>query len=161
MTEKNLVAEQKEKAINLDGQWYGYYQYGAEFGPNVEGTRLVFSIIIEQQADRSFTGKCVELEGIGVNREVARLQGYIDDTFISFVKHYKKHQHIDATGKDIELEDTSSTRLMYSGTIDPETEIITGKWEVWLDRLEGIDHNPGEVTTGSWEISRNPSRYGI
>jgi hypothetical protein len=161
MTEKKLTLQPAEKAIDLNGQWYGFYQYGAEYGPLVEGAKILFSIIVDQKEDRSFTGKCVELEGIGVNTEVARLQGYIDDTFISFVKHYKKHQAIDEKGKDVESGEVSSTRLMYSGTIDRETDIITGKWEIWVDKAENADNNPGEVTTGVWEISRDPSRYGI
>ncbi|MFN5477240.1 MAG: hypothetical protein ACK484_11685 [Sphingobacteriales bacterium] len=161
MTEKKLTLQPSEKAIDLNGKWYGFYQYGSEYGPLVEGARILFSITIEQKEDRSFTGKCVELEGIGVNTEVARLQGYIDDTFISFVKHYRKHQAIDEQGKDVDLGEVSSTRLMYSGTIDRETDIITGKWEIWVDRAKNIDNNPGEVTTGVWEISRDPSKYGI
>lgn len=159
--ENKLTIQQTDKAIDLNGQWYGFYQYGAEYGPRVEGSRMIFSIIIEQQDDRNFTGKCVELEGVGLNSEVARLQGYVDDTFISFVKHYRKHQAIDASGKDVDMGEMSSTRLMYSGTIDRETDTITGKWEIWLEGKDGEEHNPDEVTTGVWEISRNPSKYGI
>jgi hypothetical protein len=161
MTQIKKTISTNARAVDLNGQWFGFYKYGPEYGPKVEGEKIIFSIIIEQQDDRSFTGKCVEINGIGASSEIARLQGYIDDTFISFVKHYKKHPTLDSAGNPVELDSVSSTRLMYSGTIDLETDTITGKWEIWLDDVDAPEGDPSEVTTGTWEISRDPARYGI
>lgn len=149
------------KALDLNGQWFGFYQYGPEYGPKVEGEKIIFSIIIEQNDDNSFGGKCVEIGGVGSSAELARLQGYIDDTFISFVKHYNRQITVDEQGRETVSDEASSTRLMYSGTIDLDTYTITGKWEIWLDDANAPDRDAAEVTTGTWEISRDPARYGI
>jgi hypothetical protein len=161
MKEDKNTLESSENAVDLNGQWFGFYQYGPAYGPKIEGEKVIFSIIIDQTEGRSFTGKCVEINGIGSSTEIARLQGYIDDTFISFVKHYKIHHAIDPTGKETELPEVSSTRLMYSGTFDAETDTITGKWEIWLNDEDRPEVATSDVTTGTWEISRDPSRYGI
>ena len=148
-------------AVDLNGQWFGFYLYGPEYGPKIQGEKVIFSIIIEQTEERNFTGKCVEINGIGSSTEIAKLQGYIDDTSISFVKHYKIHHAIDPSGKETELPEVSSTRLMYSGTIDVETDTISGKWEIWLDETHAPEQKASDIATGTWEISRDPSRYGI
>lgn len=91
--------------ILLAGQWFGYFSYGPEYGDQLEGERVIFSLLIEQVFNNKFKGKCVELEGIGASTEVSFIEGYIENKFISFRKEYSNYFTIDEFGKEGKHED--------------------------------------------------------
>ena len=89
-----------QEVIFVEGQWYGYFSYGPDYGPELEGEKVVFSLLISLRGDGQFVGKCIELEGIGASREVSIIKGFVDGTSISFQKEYATYGTIDEQGNE-------------------------------------------------------------
>lgn len=88
-------------SIDFTGQWVGSFAYGPEYGDDLEGKKVQFRIFIDTFKDGQFTGKSVDLEGIGANFEIAQVKGYIDKDFISFTKEYPHFYGLDEAGNTI------------------------------------------------------------
>ena len=114
----------------IAGQWCGHFIYGPEYGPNLVGEQVVFSLLIDNVFNNQFKGKCIELEGIGASTEVSTIEVFLDKEFISFKKEYPTDSSIDKYGNECAYEGTGSPRLSYIGQIHRETNTFTGTWEI-------------------------------
>ena len=55
-----------------------HFDYGPEYGPEFYGEKVTFSFIIQDLGGGQFNGKCIELDGLGMNPGIATISGYID-----------------------------------------------------------------------------------
>jgi hypothetical protein len=88
-------------SIDFTGQWVGYFTYGQEYGEEVVGEKVQFRLFVDSFKDELFSGRSVDLEGIGANYEVAQIKGYIDGHFISFTKEYPHFYGLDEAGNTL------------------------------------------------------------
>jgi hypothetical protein len=147
--------------ISLAGQWYGFFSYGPEYGEELEGQKVIFSLLIEETFNNKFKGKCIELEGIGASTEVSTIEGFIENNFISFRKEYSTYYTIDEEGKEGLHEDLLQPRLSYAGTYNTDKQIFSGAWEIWSNERAAGDGTFVDICTGQWEISKDHTLYGV
>lgn len=147
--------------IVIAGQWYGYFSYGPEYGPELENEKVIFSFLIDEAFNNQFKGKCIELEGIGASTEVSTIQGFLETKFISFRKEYSTYYMFDENGKEAIHEDPGNPKLSYKGEFDEETKTFTGTWEIWSNERPSGDGILVDICTGNWEISRDNAKYGV
>jgi hypothetical protein len=150
-----------EEVISVQGQWYGYFSYGPDYGPELEGEKVVFSLLISQQGDGQFVGKCIELEGIGASREVSTIKGFVDGSTISFQKEYATYSTIDEQGNEGSYQGGLEPRISYQGVFDAKTNSFNGSWEIWGNEVPYGDETLVDICTGNWQISRQSSTYGV
>lgn len=142
--------------ISIAGQWFGFYNYGPEYGPALAGERVIFSLLIEQASENEFRGKCIEIEGIGSSTKVSTIEGSLDNNFISFIKTYPE-ENVPGEENMPECEN----RLSYRGKFEPDTGRFRGSWEMWSTQIILGNQNNAEINTGDWEISQSSERYGL
>ena len=147
--------------VSIAGQWYGYYNYGPEYGPELEGEKVIFSFLIEEVFNNQFKGKCIELEGIGASTEVSTIEGFLDNKFISFRKEYPTNFTMDEQGVEAKSEDYLSPRLSYNGQFNEKTNTFSGTWEIWSNERPAGEGAFVDIDTGDWEISKDSSKYGV
>ena len=147
--------------IVMAGQWYGYYSYGPEYGDKLEGEKVIFSLLIEEVFNNKFKGKCIELEGIGASTDVSTIEGFIENSFISFRKEYPTYYIIDERGKEIPYEEQLHPRLSYSGSYNPAKQTFYGSWEIWSYERPAGEETLVDIATGKWEISKDHTLYGV
>ncbi len=152
--------EDKSKII-LPGQWFGYYSYGEEYGLKVNGEKVTFSILFDNVFNNKFSGKCIELSGIGSVNEISSIEGFIENDLISFRKIYNGKYCIDEEENSFEIDDPSPHELSYEGQYNFLTKTFTGKWEVWLNDKTPGDLNYILIGNGGWEMSKDSSKYSI
>jgi hypothetical protein len=145
----------------IGGQWFGYFNYGPEYGPQLEGKRVYFSLLIEAKPDGQFTGTCIELEGIGASEEISSLTGFVENGFISFTKEYKRYGTIDENGWEGDYEGQLKPRLFYTGQMNYATQTCKGHWEMWAGEVLDGDGSQVFVTTGSWQMGRHAEDCNI
>jgi hypothetical protein len=150
-----------QEKVSIEGQWFGYFSYGPEYGPELEGEKVVFSLLVEQLNDGQFVGKCIELEGIGASREVSTITGFMDGNNISFKKEYSNYFTIDEQGNEGVHEASLAPRISYQGVYDAKTSSFNGSWEIWANEVSYGDGTFVDLCTGSWQISRESSSYGV
>lgn len=147
--------------ISIAGQWYGYFSYGPEYGPELEGEKVIFSFLIEEVFNNQFKGKCIELEGMGASTEVSKIEGFLENEFISFRKEYLTNYLIDEFGNELKDEKSSLTRLSYTGHFDENTKTFAGSWEIWTNEVSFGEGAFVIIQTGNWEISKDHIKYGL
>lgn len=147
--------------IQLAGQWFGFFSYGPEYGAFLVNEKVTFSILIEEVFNHQFKGKCIELEGIGASTELSNIEGFLENEFISFTKEYPTNNFIDEKGNAVYFEDTSNLRLSYKGKFNRFNQTFNGTWEIWSNEVPSGDGVFVNISTGTWELSKDPARYGI
>lgn len=150
-----------KNSILLNGQWFGYFSYGADYGEQLEGERVIFSLLIEEVFNNKFKGKCVELEGIGASTEVSFIEGFIENKFISFRKEYSTYFTIGEFGNEGKHEDLLHPRLSYTGIFNEETQTFSGEWEIITNERPAGEGTFVDICTGQWEISKDNTLYGL
>lgn len=146
---------------SIKGQWFGYFSYGPEYGPELEGHKVTFSLLIEELGDGQFKGKCIELEGIGASQEVSLINGFAEDGRISFTKEYTTYMTIDEDGVEGIHKDRVPPRISYIGSFQKQSGSFHGTWEIWANEVLYGDGSFVEISTGRWEISRESALYGV
>jgi predicted HicB family RNase H-like nuclease len=135
---------QQTKSVALTGQWAGYFTYGPEYGEEMHGEKVEFRIFIDESSDGLFEGKCVDIEGRGVDFEKSTVKGFIDGDVISFTKEYPA-QH----------PQQHPQQLVYSGQFNNRIASFGGQWEIWLNERP---HDKGlivDIRTGTWEMRKD------
>ena len=146
---------------SIAGQWFGSYSYGPEYGLKLEGEQVIFSILVDEVFNNQFKGKCIELEGLGASTEVSKIEGFIENNFISFTKEYPTNYYIDEFGKEVIVETEINNQLSYKGHYDEETKTFSGSWEIWRNVVSFGDSTSVNIGNGSWEFSKDNDKYRI
>jgi len=145
----------------ISGQWYGYFSYGPDYGAELEGEKVTFSFLIEEKGGGEFTGKCIELNGIGASKEVSTIKGFLEGDTISFQKEYKTPFAIDERGNEIPPGNGPMPPVSYLGKYNNKSDRFSGDWEIWVNEEAYGDGTFVDLCTGVWEMGRNASQYGI
>lgn len=120
-------------SINFPEQWLGYFSYGPEYGEDLAGEKVTFRLVVDSFNDGQFTGRSVDLEGIGANYEIAQINGYIEGYFISFTKQYPYFYGLDEAGNTIDDKGKQHPIVAYSGEYKPATKTYAGQWELRME----------------------------
>jgi hypothetical protein len=150
-----------KNSVSLAGQWFGYFSYGPEYGEQLEGERVIFSLLIQEIFNNKFKGKCIELEGRGASTEVSHIEGFIENNFISFRKEYSTYYTLDESGNEGKHLPFLHPRLSYTGSFNQSNETFSGTWEIIANEIPAGEGTFADVFTGHWEISRNHELYGL
>lgn len=140
---------------SMKGSWIGYYEYGPLYGEEIYGKRVEFRLDLDDLTEGTFEGVCQDLEGIGSNKGLAKIKGFIKEHFISFTKEYDSMWMIDETGKE-EPNDPRvlSSQLSYKGTYNPFRQEFTGEWEI-LSSIKFPDGSISEgIVYGTWAMKK-------
>jgi hypothetical protein len=132
---------QHTQPISLTGQWAGHFTYGPEYGEALHGEKVQFRIFIDESDDGLFEGKCVDIEGAGVDFEKSIVKGFIEGDAISFVKEYPTQD--------------STPQPIYSGHFNRNIRSFGGQWEIWSNERP---HGKGlivDICTGTWEMRKD------
>jgi hypothetical protein len=149
------------KKIELEGQWFGFYSYSEEYGETLSGEKVVMSLLFEKVFNNKFTGKCIELSGVGASEEISQIEGFIENDFISFKKEYQTYYQFEEDGTIKKIEDSGTHELSYEGVYDFDTKAFSGIWEIWFNERAHGEYNYVRIGEGTWELSKNSTRYGL
>jgi hypothetical protein len=153
-----LLNAAKSKMISskdFKGQWIGYFTYGPAYGDELNGEKVQFRLFVNACSNMEFSGKSIDLEGIGANYEVAEVKGFLKEDFISFTKQYPHYHEIDETGNTLTDQNSQHPEIQYEGYYDSHSKKITGIWEMSFD-LQQVGENWLEhVCSGTWEIKKD------
>jgi hypothetical protein len=105
----------------VKGHWTGFYEYDSCYKATI--SKAAFRMILDDLGNGRFSGKCIDLESTGSNTGIATIEGYVEDSFISFTKEYPTFFETDESGSEIEITSTSKPLLTYMGQYD------------WLNKL--------------------------
>lgn len=141
--------------IDFTGQWAGHFAYGPEYGDDLVGEKVQFRIFVDSFCNEEFTGRSVDLEGIGANYEIARVKGYIDGDFISFTKQYPHLYGLDEAGKTVEDKTRQHPTVSYSGQYNATTKTFSGQWELRVEIAPVGEYWLEDICTGTWEIRKD------
>lgn len=132
------------------GQWQGFFRYGPQYGPLIEGQEAEFRLFIEELSNGEFSGRVIDWEGIGANGEVSSLKGFINGNDVSFTKQYDQSHAIDEQGNCRVVEGASGHAVRYRGCFDKNANQFVGEWEI----VGELGHAT-EVVTGTWRMKRH------
>jgi hypothetical protein len=134
------------------GQWQGFYQYGPEYGRNIEGKEAEFRLFIEDMVDGRFKGRCIDWSGFGAEGEVAIVEGFVDGFFISFVKQYDAAFYVDDWGRSALIEEATGHTVEYQGHYNLSAKCFKGRWEI--SKVVGSSENETieEFCSGTWTL---------
>jgi hypothetical protein len=106
----------------IKGHWTGFYEYDAIYKMTV--SKATFRMILHDLGEGKFNGKCIDLEGADSDSEVATIEGFMENSFISFTKEYPKFFEKDKNGNLIEIKSGSKPLLTYMGHYDWGTKLL-------------------------------------
>ncbi len=135
----------------IKGHWKGFYEYDSIYEVTVR--KATFRMILDDLGNGRFRGKCIDLEGAGSNVDVATIEGYMENSFISFTKEYPIFFEKDENGNEIELKSTSKPLLTYMGQYDWLNKTFSGTWEILMDDEEDKGGNMIISGAGKWEMA--------
>ncbi|MBP6688199.1 MAG: hypothetical protein KA160_10110 [Lacibacter sp.] len=148
-------ASSSDGTPSMNGKWTGYYEYGPLYGDQLYGEKVSFQLNLNDLGDDTFEGVCQDMEGIGSEKGVAKIKGFINDNFISFTKEYDDVWMFDEAGNE-EPNDPKvlSSQLSYKGTYNPHKREFTGEWEI----LSSIKLSDGSISEqiyyGTWAMKK-------
>ena len=142
-------------SIDLIGQWIGHFTYGSEYGDDLAGEKVQFRLFVDSFKDGQFTGRSIDLEGIGANYEIAQVNGYIDGDFISFAKQYPHFYGFGETGNTITVKNKQHPIVAYSGEYKFSTKTFAGQWELRMEIQPIGEYWLEDISSGTWEIHKD------
>jgi hypothetical protein len=141
-------------AMNISGQWKGYFWYGKEYG-ELEGESVEFMMFLDEHKGE-ITGKCFEMGGVGVAQgaDLAVINGFIKEGQLSFIKKYSHETFFDESGNPQVDETKPSQEIHYEGEFDVGESVFTGTWEI-VERSEIYgDCFVEYICTGTWMMKK-------
>lgn len=137
--------------IPISGQWNGTYTLGPEYGEKLEGKTEQFTLTLTEMEPGVFEGIAIDL----ADNELAHVHGYVEGTFISFVKRYDNPQVIEEDGTTRPLEaNVEQWHLHYSGNYDEVFAKFTGEWELTGPGDHNAQRDSVDIFTGAWEMEK-------
>ncbi len=135
------------------GQWQGFFRYGPQYGEYLEGKEAEFRLFIEKYDEGEFIGRVIDWEGIGAEGEVAKIEGFITDNFISFRKEYTQLLIIDEWGNTQTYGDIPGHTVVYEGNYDNVSKCFYGTWQISFEVDQIGEFIVEEVNNGTWRMA--------
>ena len=141
--------------MKLEGQWEGYYEYGAGYTLPHFGQRVKMTAFIEGNSD-SFTGTIEEEQSDFSVNYPSTIKGFCEEDFISFVKTYPVYPVLDVEGQTSLIKEEGNLEVHYEGFLDFENKALYGTWTiVELFSAENGEHFES-VCEGIWMLRSTP-----
>ncbi|MFL5740219.1 MAG: hypothetical protein ACJ75B_08375 [Flavisolibacter sp.] len=135
----------------IAGRWNGYYEHDNSYDVSVR--KVTFKMVLEDSGENTFKGKCIDMEAELKNGGISRIEGFLENSFISFTKEYELFK-LDENGKQIKAPPTSKFVLTYIGHFDWLTQTFEGTWEILTDNEQDKGGNMIIVGAGKWKMSK-------
>ena len=133
--------------MNLTGNWQGFYEYGSGYDLPYFGQRVQFKASITD-VNGSFKGEIEEDDSIFSVNLKATIKGFIEDSFISFVKQYPKYPMISDDYSSINIYDNKTLEIEHEGILDENHNSIYGNWYI-------MNENNDEIASqGIWLLTK-------
>ncbi len=110
--------------MNLNGTWEGSFTYGENYAEAIVGQSVAFKMQINEQ-DNDLTGTCQDEDQ---HDNPAKIKGFVDEDFVSFVKTYRIYIGVDENGATFSDPGQPPHEIHYSGTLSEDT--IEGIFEL-------------------------------
>ena len=136
----------------IEGHWNGFYEYDSNY--EVAVRKATFRMILNDLGNGRFSGKCIDLEGSGPKADLAAIEGYLENSFISFTKEYPVFFKTDEKGNEIEIKSNSKPLLTYMGQYDWLNKTFSGTWEILIDDEDDTGGNMIVAGAGKWKMYR-------
>lgn len=140
--------------MNLSGKWEGEYTFGEAFPESFRGKKVPFVLeIVDQEGDLS--GNCLDEETQKVFGQPATIEGFAEDSMISFVKRFPCFFAIGDDGSILIDKERESHEVMYHGEWQEEQKTYSGQWEIVAAVEEGPFGRTMElVLSGDWYMRK-------
>jgi len=115
--------------MNLIDNWEGYYEYGEGYPLPQFGQRVKIYVNL-QGSNESFVGTVQEENSEYAVPLEARIKGFSEDGFISFIKKYPKVPRLKNLGSAAIVMESGQLEIEHTGYIDSEFESIYGTWSI-------------------------------
>lgn len=142
-------------SIDFTGQLVGHFAYGPEYGDDLVGEKVQFRLFVDNFKNGQFTGRSIDLEGIGANYEIAQVSGFIDENFISFTKQYPHFYGLYEAGNTVDDKNKQHPSVSYTGDYNPDTKTFAGQWELRMEIQPVGEYWLEDICTGTWVIRRD------
>lgn len=115
--------------MDIKGMWKGYYEYGGGYILPQFGERVQIEVVLKG-ANETFEGFVNEVESPHSVPLKAKIKGFSEDSFISFVKTYPKKPQIKELGSIDMIFEEGELKIEHEGFVDVENNAIYGKWYI-------------------------------
>ena len=112
--------------MEFSGKYIGTLSYGKGYPLDDQKSELTFQMEIEEE-NNWFTGIAIDLDGVGLSQDEAKIAGIINGIHIEFDKIYKRHHYYDGNGNTV-YEDVEGFPIYYEGTYNDENGYYEGSW---------------------------------
>lgn len=135
----------------FSGKWKGEFVYGPEYG-DLEGEKASFILFVDKSEDWGFEGRIFDIDGVGVNPNVATVKGFVENGEISFVKQYPVAQTFLEDGTTQFESDKASPEIHYSGKYSGAEKLFRGVWEIEWREINQDGYPYDQYCSGTWEM---------
>lgn len=136
----------------IKGHWNGFYEYDSIY--DVNSSKATFRMVLDDLGEGRFNGKCIDLEGAVSDSGVATIEGFMENSFISFTKEYPAFFEIDENGNRVEIKSNPKPLLTYTGHYDWLHKTFEGTWEILVDDETNKGANMVVAGAGKWKMSK-------
>ncbi len=134
----------------ISGKWKGTYIYVSEDG--TEGKSKSFDMILREEEDDEFTGEIVDTSENSQNTEVAKVNGFIMEDTLSFVKQYPYLFFYNEKG-ELQIDKSKPhPEIHYHGEI-MENE-IAGEWDMEIGTKQFYGDYYSKMMSGRWQVKK-------
>ena len=133
--------------MNLTSNWQGFYEYGSGYDLPYFGQRVNIKASITD-VNGSFTGEIEEDDSVFSTKLNATIKGFIEDSFISFVKQYPKYPIISDDYSSIIRYENKTLEIEHEGILDENNNSIYGNWYIMTENNDEI------ASQGIWLLTK-------
>lgn len=137
--------------MDIQGKWTGTIIYGKEYR-EYKGKELYFDLEIIQDTEK-ITGTSIDIGGVGMSPDSAKIIGTFVGTKINFIKQYSSYHYLDK-GKTKVDKSKNGSEIKYSGNYDEHKQLFQGNW-ILKGRVKLFGFIPIKYSnTGMWSMKR-------
>ncbi len=134
----------------ISGKWKGTYIYVSEDG--TEGKSKSFDMILREEEDDEFAGEIVDTSENSQNTEVAKVNGFIMEDTLSFVKQYPYLFFYNEKG-ELQIDKSKPhPEIHYHGEIK-ENE-MAGEWDMEIGTKQFYGDYYSKMMSGRWQVKK-------
>lgn len=139
--------------MDINGLWKGYYEYGGGYTLPQFGERVQIEVVFKGSNEK-FNGYVNEIKSVYSVPLKATIQGFLEGSFISFIKTYPKTARIKEVGGLEILFEEGETKIEHEGIMDVENNAIYGKW--YISELLSDEKGEYELNSdGIWYLKKH------
>ena len=137
--------------MEVQGLWTGTITYGEKY-KEYKNKELYFDLEILQEKNK-ITGNAIDIGGIGMSPDAARIIGTRQGKKIKFVKQYGSLHYYDKGHTKVD-KSKSGKEIDYAGEYNDETQTFYGNWfireRVYLFGIIPMNY----ILAGTWTMRR-------